>query len=139
MAEASQEPQQTSPQTQELPRELKFRNSGTDWALRFVIFIVFLYFGTAKFKGVAGTPWVALFDQIGFGQWFRYFTGVLEIAGGFLVLVSNAVEIGLAILIAVMFGALVISLLLLHSPSEAFFPFAFLCAVVAFWLHRRRV
>ena len=139
MAEASQEPQQTSPQTQELPRELKFRNSGTDWALRFVIFIVFLYFGTAKFKSLAGAPWVVLFDQIGFGQWFRYFTGVLEIIGAFLVLVSNAVEIGLATLIAIMFGALVISLLLLHSPSEAFFPFAFLCALVAFWLHRRRV
>ena len=139
MAEATQEPQHTAPQPQNLPRELKFRNSGIDWALRVIIFIVFLYFGTAKFKSVADGPWVVLFDQIGFGQWFRYFTGVLEIAGGFLVLVSNAVEIGLAILIAIMFGALAVSLLLLHSASEAFFPFALMCAMVAFWLHRRRV
>jgi putative oxidoreductase len=139
MAEATQEPQQIAPQPQDLPRESKFRNSGPDWALRSIIFIVFLYFGTAKFKSDAGTPWVILFDQIGFGQWFRYFTGVLEISAGFLVLLSGAVEIGLAILIATMFAALVISLFVLHSTSEAFFPFAFMCAMVAFWLHRRRV
>lgn len=141
MAETTQEPQQTvtQPQPPDLPRELKFRNSGIDWALRFLIFIAFLYFGTAKFKSVAGSPWVVLFSRVGFGQWFRYFTGILEIAGGFLVLVPNAVEIGLAILIGIMFGALAISLLLLHTTSQAFFPFAFLCGLVAFWLHRRRV
>jgi putative oxidoreductase len=139
MAEAIQEPQQTIPQPQEPSRDLRFRNSGLDWALRFLIFIVFLYFGTAKFKSASDAPWVVLFDQIGSGQWFRYFTGVLEIMGGFLVLMSGAVEIGLAILSATMFGALVVTLLILHRVSDAFFPFAFLGAMVAFWLHRRRI
>ena len=76
-------------------------NSGTPFLtgrLGFIFFI-FLYFGTAKFKSDADAPWVVLFDQIGFGQWLRYFTGVLEIVGAFLVLVSGTVEIGLAILI----------------------------------------
>jgi uncharacterized membrane protein YphA (DoxX/SURF4 family) len=140
MAEATQELQPTEPSPpQDLPRESTFRNSGPDWAFRFITFIVFLYFGTAKFKSDAGTPWVVLFDQIGFGQWFRYFTGSLEILGGFLVLVPGAVEIGLAILIATMFAALVITLVFLHHTSEAFFPFAFLTGMIALWLRRRRV
>jgi putative oxidoreductase len=139
MAEATQEPQHLAPPAEDLPHESKFRNSGLDWALRFVIFLIFLYFGTAKLNSGTGTPWFELFQQIGFGQWFRSFTGVLEIAGAFLVLVSNAVEVGLAILVAIMFGALVISLLLLHSTSQAFFPFAFFFGLIAFWLHRRRV
>ena len=36
-----------------------------------------------------GTEWVGLFRQIGLGQWFRYFTGAVEILGGVLVLVPR--------------------------------------------------
>lgn len=137
MNDLAQEPLPTQPQGHE--REQKFRNSGPDWASRALIFVVFLYFGTAKFKSDPDAPWVVLFDQIGLGQWLRYFTGVLEMVGAFLVLVSGTVEIGLAILISTMFAAMAASLLILHRPSDAFFPFAFLSGMVAFWLHRRRV
>ena|SRR3569833_1173855 len=121
------------------PRELRFRNSIPDWAIRVVLFLVFLYFGTAKFKSAVGAPWVVLFDQIGAGQWLRYFTGVLEILGAFLILVSGTVEIGVTILIVTMLAAVVATLLILHRPSEAFVPFALLSGMVAFWLHRRRI
>lgn len=134
-----QESQPPAPQPQDAPQELKFRNSGADWALRTIIFVVFLYFGTAKFKSELGTSWVVLFDEIGFGQWLRYVTGALEIAGAFLVLIPGATEIGLALLIAIMFGALMISLFVLRRFSEVYFPVAFMCGMIALLLHRRRV
>ena len=139
MAETAQEPIQPASQPQEAPPELRFRNSVPDWAVRVVIFLAFLYFGTAKFKSDSDAPWVLLFNQLGLGQWLRYTTGVLEVGGAFLVLLSGTVEIGLAILIATMFGAIIAAFFALHRPSDAFFPFAFLSGMIAFWLHRRRV
>ena len=128
------------PQTPEEPlHELKFRNSWKDWGIRCAIFVVFLFFASGKFKNAPDAPWVVLFNQIGLGQWLRYFTGVLEVIGAFLVLFSGTVELGLILLGAVMFAAVVLVISILHRPSEAFFAAAFLCAFVAFWLHRRRV
>ena len=139
MADPVQEPIQPALQTQEAPPELRFRNSVQDWAVRLVIFLVFLYFGTAKFNSNPRAPWAVLFDQIGLGQWLRYATGVLEVVGAFLVLLFGTVEIGVAILIVTMFGAVAAAFFALHRPSDAFFPFAFLTGMIAFWLHRRRV
>lgn len=139
MTETTQELPQPAPQPQNAPRELKFRNSVPDWSIRAVVFLIFLYFGTAKFKGDPDAPWVVFFNQVGFGQWLRYLTGVLETAGAFLVLVSGAVEVGLAILISTMFGATAITMFMLRDAREAFVPFAFFCGMIAFWLRRRRV
>ena len=49
------------------------------WALRVVLGIVFLYVGTTKLAGTGNT--VEYFAAIGWGQWFRYVTGLLDIAG----------------------------------------------------------
>ena len=123
----------------EAPRQLRFKNSVRDWAIRALIFVAFLFFGTGKFKTDSNAPWVLLFDRIGWGSWFRYLTGSLEIAGAFLVLISQTVELGIALLIATMFGAMLVVALVLHRPQDAFFPFAFLSGMIAFWMHRRRV
>lgn len=139
MPEAAQNLPEVEPQAQESAQELKFKNSRADWALRFLIFVVFLYFGTAKLNIGPDAPWFVLFDQIGLGQWFRYFTAAIEILGASLVLVSGAVEIGLGLLFFTMFGALMISVLVLHQSSEIFFPFTFMCGLLALFLHRRRV
>ena len=139
MSDTTDELPQPAPEAQEPARELRFRNSARDWAARAAIFLVFLYFGTAKFKSDPGAPWVVFFDQVGLGQWLRYFTGALEIAGAFLVLASGAVEIGLGILILTMFGAIIITAFVRRDLGEAFVPFALFCGMIAFWLHRRRV
>ena len=56
---------------------------------------------------LAGTPvMVAEFDVIGLGQWLRYLTGVLELAGAITLLVPGAALYGAALLAAVMCGAL---------------------------------
>jgi uncharacterized membrane protein YphA (DoxX/SURF4 family) len=49
------------------------------WALRVVLGLIFLYIGTTKLTGTRHT--VEYFAAIGWGQWFRYLTGVLDIAG----------------------------------------------------------
>ena len=139
MNDSSQELPEPAFELADTARELKFRNSVSDWAIRAVFFVIFLYFGTAKLKGGADSPWGVIFGQIGLGQWFRYFTGVLECIGAFLVLVPGAVETGLAVLITIAFAATISTVFLLHRLSEAFIPFALFCGMIAFWLHRRRV
>src|SRR5215831_15110004 len=57
------------------------------WMLRAVVALLFICVGSNKFA--ARSPWIQIFAQIGFGQWFRYFTGVLQIAGGLLVLIPR--------------------------------------------------
>jgi uncharacterized membrane protein YphA (DoxX/SURF4 family) len=119
--------------------ELKFPNSLPDWLARLVIFVVFLFFGAGKFTSNPNEPWVVLFREVGFGQWFRYFTGVLEIVGAFLVLIPQTVPVGLALLMCTTSGAVLTVIIVLHRPADAFIPFAILCAMVSFWMHRRRV
>jgi len=49
------------------------------WVLRIVLGLVFLYVGTTKVTGTGHT--VEYFAAIGWGQWFRFLTGVLDIVG----------------------------------------------------------
>jgi putative oxidoreductase len=139
MSEATPETEQATGVPRDSPRVLKFKDSAKDWAIRGAFFVAFMYFATAKFKSANDAPFVVLFRQVGFGQWFRYFTGAIEFMGAIALLFSRAVELGLVLLIAVTFGAIVILILVLHRPADAFVPFAFMCAMIAFWMHRRRV
>ena len=119
--------------------ERKFHNSFSDWILRAVIFTAFLFFGTSKFSSDPTAPWAVLFNHVGFGQWFRYFTAVLEILGAFLALIPQTVTAGLGVLASTMTGAVLIDMIVLRQPADAFIPFAILCAFIALWLHRRRI
>ena len=58
----------------------------TEWAVRVSVAAIFTLTGLEKFLPGAQTYWVHVFDAIGFGQWFRYFTGAVEVAGGVLFL-----------------------------------------------------
>ena len=88
------------------------RSSLTDWLLRGAIAAAFVMFGAEKFTD---PQWVKLFQQIGFGQWFRVFTGVVEIVGGLLVLVPRAATVGLGLLACTMASATLI--LGIRAPS----------------------
>jgi hypothetical protein len=46
----------------------------SSWMSRGAVSVAFIFFGVDKFS----PGWVQLFQQIGIGQWFRYFTGVGE-------------------------------------------------------------
>ncbi len=73
-----------------------------DWAFRALIGVVFIFIGLSKFNG---GEWVQIFARIGWGQWFRYFTAIVQTSGGVLLLVPLTARVGMAMLAATMAGA----------------------------------
>lgn len=75
-------------------------------AVRLLLALVFLVEGAEKFSG--SRVWIRIFDQIGWGQWFRYLTGVVEIAGAVLLLIPATALFGAGLLICTMIGAFLV-------------------------------
>jgi putative oxidoreductase len=113
------------------------RNKITDLVLRGGIALCFLLFGAEKFPSGPGTPWVKLFQEIGFGQWFRYLTGVVEILGGVLVLIPFTARAGLALLCATMAAAALLLDFRIGRPGDSIISTAFFILLAAFWFARR--
>ena len=112
------------------------RNVLTDWVLRAGIALAFLVFGWDKFPSAPDAEWVRFFAQIGWGQWFRYVTGVTEMLGAVLVLIPWTVTAGLALLACTMAGAALIHIFVMRHPFNAILPLAFLAVLIAFWRSR---
>ena len=74
----------------------------------------FLGAGASKLAGVE--MMVATYDQIGFGQWFRYVTGIIEIGSVILLWLSSKQVFGAALLVCTMFGAVLVHYFIL-GPS----------------------
>ena len=53
------------------------------WFLRAFLGLAFLVIGVEKLTGTMGT--IPFFQAIGWGQWFRYASGVLDTAGALLI------------------------------------------------------
>src|SRR5438132_13315320 len=100
----------------------------TVWLPRVAVALLFVAVGFSKFSD---PMWVRLFGRIGFGQWFRYFTGVLQIAGGVLVLIPRTFPVGIIILACTMLGAMGAWLFFLGSPLTAIIPGALLLGLLA--------
>ena len=66
------------------------------WIWRGLIAALFVYIGWGKFDSAPNSEWVRIFAKIGFGQWFRIFTGVVELGGGVLYLFPKTNKIGAA-------------------------------------------
>jgi putative oxidoreductase len=99
------------------------------WLPRVALAIVFVLFGALKFA--AHSMYVRIFDEIGLGQWFRYFTGVTEIAGAVLLLIPRAAFIGFILLGCTMAGA-VSFWIFNHNPFAALIPGTLLLAIIGF-------
>lgn len=82
------------------------RRNILSWIASILLALIFLSEGAAKFP--ESRLWLRVFDQIGFGQWFRYFTGVVEIAGALLLIVPATRLMGAALLACTMCGALLV-------------------------------
>ena len=83
------------------------------WVLRILIAALFLFAGFMK---LSGQPMmIEEFGTIGLGQWFRYFTGALELAGAVAILVPSVSVFGAIVLLAVDAGAFVAQLAILHG------------------------
>lgn len=108
-----------------------------DWAIRVSVAILYFLIGVGKFSSSPGSHWVTLFEQIHAGQWFRYFTGIVESSAALLVLIPRAAIFELLLLACTMLCASLIVALLLHQPGEAAFPgLLFLVLAVICWKRR---
>jgi putative oxidoreductase len=107
----------------------------TIWGVRILAAFAFLAAGGSK---LAGAPdMVNMFEKVGFGQWFRYFTGSLEITGAVLLLVPRTAAIGGGLLAMVMIGAIGTHLFLIGgSPVPA--VVLLVLAVTVVWNRWRR-
>src|SRR5262245_2264149 len=90
------------------------------WVPRIAVALLFLALGGSKLP--SNSSWVRLFDQIGFGQWFRVFTGAVQAGGALMLLVPRAAWIGAAVLSCTMLGAILTQVFVLHTGFLAIIP-----------------
>jgi uncharacterized membrane protein YphA (DoxX/SURF4 family) len=109
------------------------RNVVGDWAIRLTVGLVYVVYGAEKFSSGPDGHWVKMFREIGWGDGFRYFAGVVEILGGLLVMIPPTKRIGLAVLAATMASAVGIVALVLHHPGQSIFPGLFLIGLLVAW------
>jgi putative oxidoreductase len=83
------------------------------WILRILMAALFLF---ASYMKLSGNPMmVDEFNTIGLGQWFRYLTGALELAGGIAILVPPVSMFAAIVLLAVDVGAFITQVAVLHG------------------------
>ncbi|KQI67905.1 DoxX subfamily [Loktanella sp. 3ANDIMAR09] len=104
--------------------------------LRILLTLAFVGAGGAKLAGVE--MMVATFDQIGFGQGFRYFTGAVELAGAALLWLPRRQVIGAAALGGTMVGAVLTHWFILGPPAVPAIVLGLLCATVLY-IHRAQI
>ncbi len=81
------------------------------WALQIISAAIFLMAGVSKLAGAAAM--VQVFSTIGIGQWFRYLTGGIEVAGAILLLIPALASYGAAALAMTMVGAIITHLFII--------------------------
>jgi uncharacterized membrane protein YphA (DoxX/SURF4 family) len=103
------------------------------WIVRILLAAEFFYSGYLLFTG--GST-VRTFDAIGVGQWLRYLTGVLEVAGAVGLLVARLAGLAALGLLGVMIGAAATEMFILDNGKPVI-PLLLVvgCAVVA-WFRR---
>lgn len=99
------------------------------WILQIAIAGMFIMVGGSK---LAGAPeMVGLFQEIGFGQWFRYLTGTLEILAAVLIVIPSLASLGALLLAKVMLGAVLTHLLLIGGSFAMAFTYLLFALVIA--------
>jgi uncharacterized membrane protein YphA (DoxX/SURF4 family) len=107
------------------------------WIASILLALIFLSEGAAKFAD--SRMWVRIFDQIGFGQWFRYFTGAVEVAGAVLLLIPASRMWGALLLACTMCGALLVHVFVMGvSPPTLGVALLFLMLVAVGLEAKRR-
>ena len=104
--------------------------------LRILLTLAFVGAGGAKLAGVE--MMVATFDQIGFGQGFRYFTGAVELVGAALLWLPRRQVIGAAVLGGTMVGAVLTHWFILGPSAMPAIALGLLCAAVLY-LYRAQI
>jgi putative oxidoreductase len=120
--------------------DMSERRSGIDlvgtWLPRLGVAIAFLMIGASKFE--SESTWIRTFNEIGWGDSFRYFTGSVQILGAILVLIPRTCLIGIGILSTTMLGAVLIWILVLHKPGNAPIPALVLIPLIVVGFQARK-
>jgi putative oxidoreductase len=94
--------------------------------------LLFIAAGLVKLSGMAFM--VELFASLGFGQWLRYVTALVELAGGALLIAGRMEYLAALALAVIMVGATVASIIVFdRSPVPPLLTFILL--VVLAWKH----
>jgi len=105
-----------------LPKRGRLVLIGISWLLQ--LYLAYTFFQAGYAKLTSAPIMIHIFDLIGFGQWFRYVSGVIELTGMVLVLLPRLSVLGGLWLMATMFVAVLINLFITHtnalSPAELF-------------------
>ena len=107
------------------------------WILAVLLAVAFTMAGGIKL--ISRQTMVQEFAQIGFGQWLRYVTGILEVSGSIGVLIPKFRFWAALQIATVMAGATVTNLIILHLPATAGLTVVLLALVLTLaWLRRPR-
>jgi len=105
------------------------------WILAVFLTLLFALVGGLKLIGVPAM--VKEFAQIGLGQWFRYCTGILEVAGAVGLLIPQFRFWAASLIATIMFCATLINVWVLHVPGLARLTAVLMAlALVVGWLRR---
>lgn len=110
---------ETVPNQNQSPAAFAARPKLIDWIIRVAVAFVFISSGLEKFSIGPGAEWIRMFAKIGFGDWFRYLTGALEVLGGLLLVIPITTRIGAGLLVAVMAGAIFFHVFVLGDPFSS--------------------
>jgi putative oxidoreductase len=102
----------------------------TLWMLSGLVALAFIAAGGAKLASVP--VMIEEFDKVGLGQWFRYFTGLLEVAAGIGLLISRYAFYAAVLLGIVMVGAVIAHLTVLGSSPAAPVILLVLTGIIAY-------
>ncbi len=101
------------------------------WVARLAVSAAFLFIGLSKFNSQG--EWVKIFEQIGWGQWFRYLTGAVQVVGALLMLTRWTISVGALLLGGTMIGAMIVDIAVMHAVGYALLPSILLGIIIAVW------
>lgn len=102
----------------------------TLWILQVTIALAFLAAGGSKLAGTE--QMVGVFAKIGLGQWFRYLTGLLELAGAIGLFIPRYAFYAAGLLMLVMAGAIFAHLTVLGGSPLPPIVLLLLSAAIAY-------
>lgn len=106
---------------------------GSFLVLRVLLGLAFIGAGIFKLSGHPAV--IEEFDQVGFGQGFRYVTAVMEMTGAVLLLIPRTILFGAILMAAVCVGAFFAQLFALHGDVVHTVVLAAILGAIA-WFHR---
>jgi uncharacterized membrane protein YphA (DoxX/SURF4 family) len=83
---------------------------------RVLVGAAFILIGYTKFDGSPQGGWVEIFEEIGLGQWFRIFTGIMQTGGGLLMFFPRTLTIGAGMIVCTMLGAAFVDAFVFGQP-----------------------